>query len=756
MSIPNSLLENIEFLSIPFPRSAAGSIEDISATSLDDIKAFFRQYYVPNNAVLVIAGDFNEKQARTWIEKYYGSINRGADIVRQYVPMPRFDSEIRKTFEDSIRQPRIAVVWHAAPQSSPDYAALRVLNNVLTGNDRLNSNIANGKRLGSYMDVTYFPNETGGFFKIEVEAAPGKTLDEIEKEITFQIERLKKEPPTALETIRARRFFEAGGVYSLQTIFAKAAALSENAGFLGNPDQFQKEVDSFHNVYPADLQRVVNKYFTANRLVLTYLPQTDNAPKNNSPTNQTAFLPEVKIDQAKLERQTANLPKPGGDPKFALPPIEKSKLSNGLEVWLVKQKELPIVSMNLVLKTGAANDPADKTGIAAMTAAMINQGTKTRSQKDISSERQLLGMSLRAEADWDSTAVSMQTLNSVMDKSLALYADMITNPAFSAEKLEDIRRNFLNVISRSKSNPATTANLIFNKLIYGEQPYGRNPGGSEQNIKAISRDDLLKFYERNYGPNNGVLIVVGDFDRKPLLSKLEKAFANWKSENIADNPAPETKMLGKAGIYLIDKPGALQSSVYIGQVGASRSNPDYYALQVMNSILGETSSGRLFMNLRESKGYTYGAYSRIAYRRAAGPFSASAEVQTQSTKEAIVEFIKELNGIRGAIPVTSKELEFSKQSLIRNYPSGFETIGQIAGQLSSLVVYKLPDAYFNEYIQNINAVKLEDVNRVANKYLDPSKMVIVVVGDRKSVEPKLEELSYPMMIVDADGNAVKD
>ena len=740
----------------PYHRSAAGSIEDISAATLDDVRTFFHQYYVPNNAVLVIAGDFNEKQTRGWIEKYFGSIKRGADIVRQDVPMPHFDGEVRKTFEDSIRQPRIAIVWHTAPQSSPDYAALKVLNNLLPSSDRMNANMRYGKQLGSNMDITYFENEIGGFFKVEVEAAPGKTLDEIEKEITFQIERLKKEPPTTEETIRARRFFETGSVYGLQTIFGKASQLSENAGFLGNPDQFQANVDSFHNVTPADIQRVVNKYFTANRLVMSYLPRTSNAPKNSPPNNQTASPTTAKIDQTKLERQIANLPKPGADPKIALPPIEKLKLSNGLSVWLVKQKELPIVSMNLVLKTGAASDPVDKTGIATMTAAMINQGTKAHSQKDILGERQLLGMSLRAEADWDSTAVSMQTLNSVLDESLELYADVITNPVFPAEKLEDVRRNSLNVIERNKTKPTATANMIFNKLIYDEQPYGRGLGGSEQNIKAITRNDILKFYEGNFRPNNAVLIVVGDFNQKQLLPKLEKAFGNWKSGKITENSVTKAETLGKAGIYLIDKPGAPQSSIYIGQVGASRNTPDYYALQVMNSILGETSSGRLFKNLREDKGYTYGAYSQFAYRRAPGPFSASAEVQTQSTKEAIDELLKELNGIRGAIPVTSKELEFGKQSLIRNYPSNFETDGQISNQLSDLVVYNLPDYYFNDYIQKINAITLEDVNRVANKYLDPLTMVIVVVGDRKSVEMKLKELSFPIEIVNADGNPVEE
>ncbi|PYS87736.1 MAG: hypothetical protein DMF62_11510 [Acidobacteria bacterium] len=236
-----------------------------------------------------------------------------------------------------------------------------------------------------------------------------------------------------------------------------------------------------------------------------------------------------------------------------------------------------------------------------------------------------------------------------------------------------------------------------------------------------------------------------------IKARLEKAFAGWKPGTVKAMTLAEQYMAGKPAIYLVDKPGAAQSSVSIGLVGIQRSNPDYYAVQVMNSILGGGSSGRLFMNLREDKGYTYGAYSRFTYRRGAGPFSASGEIQTVSTKEAVQEFMRELRGMRGDRPITQKELEASKQSFIRRFPSAFETVGGTSNQLAALVTYGLPDSYFNDYIRNINAVTIEDVNRVANKYLDPSKMAIVVVGDRKVVESGLKELGYPITILDTEG-----
>jgi zinc protease len=270
----------------------------------------------------------------------------------------------------------------------------------------------------------------------------------------------------------------------------------------------------------------------------------------------------------------------------------------------------------------------------------------------------------------------------------------------------------------------------------------------------MGRDDLEKFYDSYYRPNNSTLIVVGDVNPADINSRLEKAFGGWKQGGVSAAAIQAQRMMAKPAIYIVDKPGAAQSSINIGEVGIERSNPDYYAVQVMNSILGGGGTARLFMNLREDKGYTYGAYSRFSYRRGAGPFSAYGEIQTISTKEAIQEFLKELNGIRGGRPITPAELEVNKQAFIRRFPAGFETVGGISGQLANLVTYDLPDTYFNDYIAKIGAVTIDDVNRVANKYLDPSRMAIVIVGDRKVIEPGLKELGMPISILDTEGNAV--
>jgi zinc protease len=413
--------------------------------------------------------------------------------------------------------------------------------------------------------------------------------------------------------------------------------------------------------------------------------------------------------------------------------------------------------MNLVVGTGGTADPADRAGLATFTANLMDNGTKTRSAVDIANQTSALGVNMGTGSGWDSANVTMQTLTKNLDAALDIYADVIMNPTFPADELETLRKQTLVGLLQRKDNANAIAGIAYNKLLYGNgHPYGRSLDGTS--VNAITREELEKFYSASYRPNNATLIVVGDVDSKTVIPKLEKALGGWKAGDVSQMQVPADAAFDKPGIYLIDKPGAAQSVVTIGQVGVARNNPDYFALSVMNSILGGQFSARVNMNLREDKGYTYGARTGWSFRRGAGPFDASAQVQTAVTKESVLEFMKELNGIRGAIPITPQELEYNKQSLIRRYPAGFETVGGISGQLSNLVVYGLPDTYFNDYIKNIQAVTAADVNRVANKYLTPDKMAILIVGDKSVIEPRLKEIEgwgSSITYLDTDGNPIK-
>ena len=741
----------------PYNWTTIGSLEDLQAASMEDVKSFFRQYYTPNNTVLVLAGDFDDKQARGWIEKYFGPIAKGSDITRPNPEMPKLDKEIRTSVDDPLAPlPRRSMVWHGVRQFSPDEAALDILSNILSSGrgSRLQSNLIYGKEMAQNIGAGNATNEIGGTFQITATARPGKSLDDIEKEIDLEIERIKKESPTAEEIARSKNSIESQTIFGLQTVLGKGGQISNYAGYVGKPDYFQADLDRYANVTAADIQRVANTYLTANRLVMTYNPKRGDGPRTNTGANQPTSVKSEKKDQAKTDAQAALLPKAGPIPKFTLPPIEKTKLSNGLEVWMVQQNELPIVSMNLVLKTGTANEPDDRTGVAGLTTSLLDDGTKTRSAVDIANQLQSIGAFVNAGGSWDSTNVTLQTLTKNLDKALDIYADVIVNPTFPEKEFTSLRGRSLVGLRQQKANPNAIANIAYNKVLYGNHPYGRD--STEATLNAISRDDLVKYYESTFKPNNGVLIVAGNFDKTALKSKLESAFSGWKSGDVSLKSLPPAKQLDKTGIYLVDRPNSAQSVVSIGQIGIDRMNPDYFPVVVMNSILGGAITSRISMNLREDKGYTYGANSGLQYRRGAGPFRAGGDIQTAVTKEAIIEFMKELNGIRGEIPITAKELDYNKQSLIRRFPSAFETVGGISGQLSNIVVYGLPDSYFNDYISKVNAVTLDDVNRVAKQYLDPSKMAIVIVGDRKVIEPGLKELGFGITILDADGNPVSE
>ena len=742
----------------PYNWTTIGSLDDLQAATLEDVKSFFRRYYVPNNTVLVLSGDFDEKQARGWIEKYFGPIPSGTETInRPNNPMPRLVKEIRTTVEDAVPLPRRYMAWHSVPQFSADEAALDMLGYILsTGrSSRLQSNLIYGKEIAQQINAGNNTNEIGGLFQIQATARPGKSLDDIEKEINAEIERLKNEPPTADELNRAKNSIESQTIFGLQTVLGKGSQLGNYTGYLGKPAYFQADLDRYARVTPADIQRVAKTYLTPNRLVMSYVPRQGEAPRANRGADRPTSVKSEKKDDALIAAQAAKLPKAGPNPKFALPAIEKTKLSNGLEVWMVEHRELPIVAMNLVMRSGQANEPDNRTGLANMTASLLDDGTKTRSAVDITNQLQAIGVQgINSNSGWDSTNVSIQTLTKNLDPALDIYADVIMNAAFPASEIESLRGRTLVGLRQQKANPNAVSNVVYNRVLYGDHPYGRD--NNEASVKAITRDDIVKFYESTYRPNNGVLIVVGDFNKAELKTKLERAFEAWKPGDLTNRDLPEPKALDKTGIYIVDRPNSAQSVVSIGHVGVDRGSPDYFPVVVMNSILGGGITSRISMNLREDKGYTYGAGSGFTFRRGAGPFRAGGDIQTAVTKEAVMEFMKELNNIRGTAPATQRELDYNKQSLIRRYPANFETPGAISNQLSNLVTYGLPDTYFNDYIAKVNAVTLEDVNRVAKRYLDPSKMAIVIVGDRKTIEPGLKALGYGITVLDTEGKPVTD
>lgn len=447
-------------------------------------------------------------------------------------------------------------------------------------------------------------------------------------------------------------------------------------------------------------------------------------------------------------------PELGPPPRVALPPIVTRELPNGLKLMIVEQHELPLADFVLLVGSGSTTDPSSKTGVANLTSAMLREGTATRKSLEIADQIAFLGINLSPSSSWESSTLSLHTPTAQLDSALALFADVALHPSFPANEFERIRKSRLTDLIRLKDQGPAIANLAFPAIIYGSgHPYGAATLGTEASVKSLSVTDLQNYYQANFKPNNATLIIVGDVSPSQIEQKINAVLGGWQRGDVSPLTYADPPKAGTTTIYLIDKPGAAQSSFRIGAVGVPRSTKDYFALSVMNTILGGSFSSRLNQNLRETKGYTYGANTRFDMRRAAGPFSASAEIVAAKTDSALLEFMKELNGIRQTVPPT--ELSRAKRFLQLQLPGNFETTQDIAFQLVPVALYGLPLDYYNNYVQNIEAVTQADVARVAQQYINPGSLAVVIVGDRKSIEPGLKAINVaPIVIRDMSGQPI--
>jgi zinc protease len=444
-------------------------------------------------------------------------------------------------------------------------------------------------------------------------------------------------------------------------------------------------------------------------------------------------------------------PAPGPPAPLRLPTIQKQKLSNGLPVWIVELHEVPVAQINLVVLSGTANDPPGKYGIASLVAAMLEEGAGSRSALEIADAIDYLGADLGATSASDSSAVRLHVPVTRLAEALPIMADVALRPTFPKDELERQRQQRLTSLLQGRDDPPTISSVAFSRILYGkEHRYGTPQMGTAETIKTFTSDDLRGFYTATFRPENAVLLAVGDITADKAVPLFEKSFGAWKGAGpTAPEKLPATAEPPARTIFLIDKPGAAQSQIRIGRIGVARSTADYFPIQVLNTILGGSFSSRLNNNLREVHGYTYGASSSFEMRADAGPFVAAAGVQTDKTADALKEFFVELNAILK--PVPAEELSRAKNYVSLRFPSAFETTGDISRRLEDALVYKLPDDYFAKYVQNIQAAAAADVQRVAQKYIKPDHLAVVVVGDQKAIEPGIRALNLgPIKVMTID------
>ncbi len=477
---------------------------------------------------------------------------------------------------------------------------------------------------------------------------------------------------------------------------------------------------------------------------------------------EARFIPAVVIAisalasvsvQAQVDRTKP--PVLGAPPALHLPPVVVRELPNGLRLMVVERHNLPVADFVLVVPTGATANPADRAGVADLVASMLTEGTTTRNALQIADQEAYLGISLSSSSGWDATTIRLSTPTAQLDSALALFADVSLHPTFPASEFARVKQERLTALLQIKDRGPAIASLVYPTILYGrDNPYGRPAIGTDASVSAMSAADLSAFYRMNFSPTGATLIAVGDITPAQFERKINALFGGWPRYAVADItvapglPAPATT------VYLIDKPGAAQSSFRIGSVGVPRSTPDYFPLSVMNTVLGGSFTSRLNQDLREDKGYTYGASSRFDMRKYAGPFTASAEIVSAKSDSALIEFMKQLRDIRE--PVPEGELMKTKRYLQLEFPSSFETNGQIASRLSDVALYGLPLDYYNHVVDQIGAITQADVLRVAAKYIDPARLTILIVGDRKSIEGPIKSLNIgPMVFLDGAGNPIQ-
>ena len=435
-------------------------------------------------------------------------------------------------------------------------------------------------------------------------------------------------------------------------------------------------------------------------------------------------------------------PASGQAPALKLPVIQKRKLSNGLPVWIVEFHEVPVAQVSLVVSTGSADDPTGKYGLASLTAAMLTEGAGSRSALEIADAIDFLGASLGAASSIDFSAVRLHVPVARLAEALPIMGDVAFRPTFPNDELERLRQERLTELLQARDNPPTIASLAFLRVLYGPtHRFGTAAAGDAETIKAFTTQDLAGFYRATFRPDQSTLVVVGDVAPDALTVLLDSHFGAWKPQAAAAPGVtlPAAEQPARRRIYLVGRPGAPQSQIRIGGIGVPRSTPDYFPIQIMNTILGGSFSSRLNLNLREQHGYSYGASSAFDMRVAQGLFSAQAGVQIDRTSESLTEFFNELNGILKAVP--ADELTRAKNYVALRFPGTFETTGDIARRMEDAIVYRLSDDFFSRYVQNIEAVTAADVQRVAQKYIRPDRFAVVVVGDRKTIEPGIRALN---------------
>jgi zinc protease len=700
--------------------------------------------------------------ARALVQKYFGSLKRGQPVPPITVETPKITSERRATIEDRVELPRLYMAWLTSPIFAPGDAEADVTAMVLGGgrSSRLYKKLVYEQQIAQDVSVNQQSLILGSQFQITVTARPGHTLEELEKAVDAELQTLRTTPPDAREVERARNTFETRIITALEGLggFGGVAdRLNSYNHYLKTPEYLQQDIARYRAVTPAAVLAFAKAQLTPNtRVVVQVVKGTPNLSSPPTPpapqTTPGQGAEAINVDEPWRKDPPAA---PASRTYMQVPAPESITLANGLTVMLATRKGLPVVSANLVIKTGSDSNPADAPGLANFTAAMLTQGTATRSALQIADDIAQLGGTLTASSTMDASTISTRTLKKVFPAALDQVADVAMHPSFPAEELERQRTARLGQLAQQRANPQMLASTVVANVLYGDaHPYGFAEIGTLASVKAMTGDRLRAFWQQNFVPNNAALVVAGDITMAELRPLAEKAFGAWQRGTPA---RPSLTMPDNAAskVVIVDRPGAPQTQLRVAMIGAARSAPDFRPAQVMNVALGGLFSSRINMNLREKNGFTYGASSQFVFRKAPGPFQVASGVRTDVTGPAAAEMIKELKGMAAAA-MPADELKRAKDFLAYSLPGAFETSSGTVASLGNIYTYDLPMDYYATYAESVYAVTADQALAAAKKYLVPDRFVVVAIGDRAKIEPELRKLNLPIEIRDADGRVVKN
>ena len=740
------LLEGIFPEDHPYSWSTIGSMEDLDSASLEDVHKWFKKYYGPNNAVIVIAGDVQSDQVFEKVKKYFGDIKPSAPVDKMKEWTVRLDTDKREIIRDDVPQIKIHKAWGGPSFRNLDSDILQLADLILTSGktSRLYNRLVYKDQIATDVDSYQFSGDIGGFYYIEASVQPNGDHELVKKAINEELERFLKDGPSKSEMRRAKMKLRSSFLRGLEKVGGfggKSDILAQNAVYTGDPGYYKKSLEMIENASREDIMSVANEWLSRGTYNLEVHP-TEKLVSNEEVVDRSSVPVTETFPESKFIK------------------FQKETLSNGLNLVVAKQENIPIVSFNLLLDAGYAADQYSAPGTSSMVMSMLDEGTEKLDALEISDRASEIGAIISSGAGIDTSSVSMNALRENLDDSLKLYSEIILEPSFPDRELERIRNQKLAQIQQEKNQPFGIALRVLPELLYGESHAYSLPltgSGTEESVMQIDRQSLINYHNEWFKPNNATMIIVGDVEMDQMKPMLEKHFKNWKSGIVPEKDIADVSVAKSDSVYLIDRPGSQQSIVLAANIAPGKGDSDDLAIESMNDVIGGSFTSRINMNLREDKGWAYGARTTLLQTKGQRPFIAYAPVQTDKTAESIIEIKQELLEFLTTNPVTEDELQKVKDNNTLSLPGRWETVRAISSDLSQIITYGLPDDYWDTYtnkVRNLSSKKLQDA---AEKAIKPDNLIWVIVGDLSEIEDKVRNLDFTQIkTLNADGKEIKN